>query len=250
MLRYVSDIAVIALVGNFFIRWVAVILGALFRFIPFRVLVPTIAGVLWILFASLLASYTLNVTLRRPGTGAVYWLLGGLALFFSCGGAVNQVQTVLSRQRDQALMAWRLDDARECLEIGHRIQFVLPGTVLVYLLFALFPSLLGNPFSRLVGRAMDSVFALLNSWLPSSLWLLIRIGSFSYVVYWAYLSIAMIIMLMMSILSTLAGRNDANRISSRNSRSAQDRGGPCPHCGRPLRTPTARQCRHCGADWH
>lgn len=24
----------------------------------------------------------------------------------------------------------------------------------------------------------------------------------------------------------------------------------CPQCGRWLRTPTARQCLHCGADWH
>ena len=24
----------------------------------------------------------------------------------------------------------------------------------------------------------------------------------------------------------------------------------CPHCGKSLRTPTARQCRHCLADWH
>jgi hypothetical protein len=25
---------------------------------------------------------------------------------------------------------------------------------------------------------------------------------------------------------------------------------PCPHCGRPLRTPRARQCRFCRRDWH
>jgi hypothetical protein len=25
---------------------------------------------------------------------------------------------------------------------------------------------------------------------------------------------------------------------------------PCPFCGEPLRTPRARQCRHCGQDWH
>jgi len=24
----------------------------------------------------------------------------------------------------------------------------------------------------------------------------------------------------------------------------------CPHCGKPLRTPMAKQCRFCGADWH
>src|SRR6516165_887226 len=24
----------------------------------------------------------------------------------------------------------------------------------------------------------------------------------------------------------------------------------CPRCRRPLRTPSARQCRHCGTDWH
>lgn len=27
-------------------------------------------------------------------------------------------------------------------------------------------------------------------------------------------------------------------------------GGPCPYCGEPLRTPFAKQCRHCGTDWH
>ena len=25
---------------------------------------------------------------------------------------------------------------------------------------------------------------------------------------------------------------------------------PCPRCGQALRTAEARQCRHCGADWH
>jgi hypothetical protein len=27
-------------------------------------------------------------------------------------------------------------------------------------------------------------------------------------------------------------------------------GPPCPHCGQPLRTDRAKQCFHCGADWH
>jgi hypothetical protein len=27
-------------------------------------------------------------------------------------------------------------------------------------------------------------------------------------------------------------------------------GPPCPYCGAPLRTPTAKQCRQCGTDWH
>ena len=25
---------------------------------------------------------------------------------------------------------------------------------------------------------------------------------------------------------------------------------PCPYCGKPLRTPVAKQCRHCLMDWH
>jgi hypothetical protein len=25
---------------------------------------------------------------------------------------------------------------------------------------------------------------------------------------------------------------------------------PCPHCGHPLRTDKAKQCFHCGSDWH
>jgi Fe-S-cluster-containing dehydrogenase component len=25
---------------------------------------------------------------------------------------------------------------------------------------------------------------------------------------------------------------------------------PCPYCGKFLRTPRAKQCRFCGADWH
>jgi hypothetical protein len=27
-------------------------------------------------------------------------------------------------------------------------------------------------------------------------------------------------------------------------------GAPCPYCGEPLRTAFAKQCRHCGVDWH
>lgn len=30
----------------------------------------------------------------------------------------------------------------------------------------------------------------------------------------------------------------------------EEPGPPCPYCGEPLRTPTARQCRFCGTDWH
>ena len=29
-----------------------------------------------------------------------------------------------------------------------------------------------------------------------------------------------------------------------------DTGPPCPYCGQPLRTAFAKQCRHCGTDWH
>src|SRR5262245_38996583 len=27
-------------------------------------------------------------------------------------------------------------------------------------------------------------------------------------------------------------------------------GNPCPYCGKPLRTDTAKQCFECGTDWH
>jgi len=27
-------------------------------------------------------------------------------------------------------------------------------------------------------------------------------------------------------------------------------GPPCPHCGKRIRTPQAKQCAHCHADWH
>lgn len=27
-------------------------------------------------------------------------------------------------------------------------------------------------------------------------------------------------------------------------------GKPCPYCGKPLRTDTAKQCFECGTDWH
>lgn len=30
----------------------------------------------------------------------------------------------------------------------------------------------------------------------------------------------------------------------------QDAGGPCPYCGKRLRTIKAQQCRHCGKKWH
>jgi hypothetical protein len=40
-------------------------------------------------------------------------------------------------------------------------------------------------------------------------------------------------------------------ISSFFGRSKEDRPtAPCPHCGRPLRTPRAKQCRHCRSEWH
>src|SRR5262245_33819108 len=30
----------------------------------------------------------------------------------------------------------------------------------------------------------------------------------------------------------------------------RESGPPCPQCGEPLRTPMAKQCVNCGADWH
>ena len=32
--------------------------------------------------------------------------------------------------------------------------------------------------------------------------------------------------------------------------SGQPETSPCPYCGKPLRTPLAKQCRHCHSDWH
>ena len=30
----------------------------------------------------------------------------------------------------------------------------------------------------------------------------------------------------------------------------EDKKAPCPFCGKPLRTESAKQCRHCKRDWH
>jgi hypothetical protein len=59
-------------------------------------------------------------------------------------------------------------------------------------------------------------------------------------------------------------KNDAMRLlrgvancSAENARSWVDHHGltcfcnpSCPNCNRPLRTPSAKQCRYCHADWH
>jgi hypothetical protein len=31
---------------------------------------------------------------------------------------------------------------------------------------------------------------------------------------------------------------------------SEDKGAPCPFCDKPLRTKSAKQCRHCKRDWH
>ena len=41
-----------------------------------------------------------------------------------------------------------------------------------------------------------------------------------------------------------------NRPARKKIRPAPEPPSFCPKCGRPLRSPRARQCFHCGADWH
>lgn len=213
MLRYLSDIAVVAIVYNFLVRWFGGILAVILSFfVPARICLPLVAGVLWIFFASLVAGYTLNITLVRGSAAVVYWILGGVALFFTCGGGIHQARKTLSHQRDQALEAGDERYAKERVDIAESMSLVVPISILVYVVFALVPSLLRNPISRLVGRGMDSVFVLLNAWLPSELGTLVRLGSFLYVLYWAFASI----MMLTSMIFTLqgAGRSTGTRPDS------------------------------------
>ena len=41
-----------------------------------------------------------------------------------------------------------------------------------------------------------------------------------------------------------------NRLVIKSLGEKTDAGPPCPYCGQPLRTAFAKQCRHCGTDWH
>lgn len=41
-----------------------------------------------------------------------------------------------------------------------------------------------------------------------------------------------------------------NRVKVRALGEKANTAGPCPYCGEPLRTAFAKQCRHCGTDWH
>jgi hypothetical protein len=43
---------------------------------------------------------------------------------------------------------------------------------------------------------------------------------------------------------------DLARAPFRRSPTVSSPGPPCPECGERLATPMARQCFHCGADWH
>jgi hypothetical protein len=42
----------------------------------------------------------------------------------------------------------------------------------------------------------------------------------------------------------------ANRLVKRELAKPSPSRPPCPYCGKPLRTPLARQCQHCLMDWH
>jgi hypothetical protein len=200
VLRYLSDIAVTAVVYSFLLRGIGGILTVIISFfVPARICLPLVAGVLWVVFASLLAGYTLNITIVRGSAAVVYWILGGVALFFTCGGGIHQARKTLSHQHDQALKAGDERYAKERDDIRQRMGLVLPVSLLVYAVFAFVPSFLQNPISRLMGRGMDSVFVFLNAWLPSELGALVRLGSFLYVLYWAFASI----MMLMSMIFTL-----------------------------------------------
>ena len=41
-----------------------------------------------------------------------------------------------------------------------------------------------------------------------------------------------------------------NKVTTRLPWEKTDAGPPCPYCGQALRTKFAKQCRHCGMDWH
>jgi hypothetical protein len=56
--------------------------------------------------------------------------------------------------------------------------------------------------------------------------------------------------LLMAILCYFEWKGDSRSQPVCKATPAQISTAPCPYCGKPLRTSVARQCCHCGSDWH